>query len=167
MQKSLIFLTAFAAFFLAGTGANAIASDAQPAAAKVKAEEAKKTQQPQLTLYEQLGGQPAVDAAVKGFYDKVLADDRVNGFFKGVDMDRQIRMQTEFLTFAFGGPNNYAGKDLRAAHAHLVAKGLNDTHFDIILEHLGSTLKELCVSDALIEKAASVANSVRGDILNK
>ncbi|CAK8711747.1 MAG: group 1 truncated hemoglobin [Candidatus Electrothrix sp. LOE1_4_5] len=136
-------------------------SDTQPVAAKVEAQE------PTKTLYDELGGKPAVDAAVKGFYDKVLADDRINGFFQGVDMDRQIRMQTAFLTFAFGGPNNYEGKNLRAAHAHLVEKGLNDTHFDIILEHLGSTLQELGVSDALIEEAASVANSVRDDILNK
>ncbi|MCI5114387.1 MAG: group 1 truncated hemoglobin [Candidatus Electrothrix sp. AW2] len=136
-------------------------SDIQPVAAKVEAQE------PTKTLYDELGGKPAVDAAVKGFYDKVLADDRINGFFQGVDMDRQIRMQTAFLTFAFGGPNNYEGKNLRAAHAHLVEKGLNDTHFDIILEHLGSTLQELGVSDALIEEAASVANSVRDDILNK
>ena len=82
-------------------------------------------------------------------------------------MDRQRAMQTAFLTFAFGGPNAYEGKDLRAAHAHLVAKGLNDTHFDIILEHLGATLKELGVKDELIQQAADVANSVRNDILGK
>ena len=161
MKKSLVFLTAFSALFLAGTASNALAGDTRPAEATVEAEEA------QPTLYEQLGGKPAVDAAVKGFYDKVLADDRVNGFFEGVDMDRQIRMQSEFLTFAFGGPNNYEGKDLRAAHAHLVAKGLNDTHFDVILEHLGATLKELGVNDELIQQAADVANSVRGPILGK
>jgi hemoglobin len=163
MNKSLVFLAAFAAFFLAGAGAgaNALADSTQPEAVKVAAEES------QPTLYEQLGGEPAVKAAVDGFYVKVLADDRVNGFFKGVDMDRQRAMQTAFLTFAFGGPNHYEGKDLRAAHAHLVAKGLNDTHFDVILEHLGATLKELGVKDELIQHAADVANSVRGDILGK
>ncbi|CAK8711910.1 Group 1 truncated hemoglobin [Candidatus Electrothrix laxa] len=161
MKKSLVFFAAFAALFLAGVGTSAIAGSAQPAEVKVEAEE------PQPTLYEQLGGEPAVTAAVDGFYDKVLADDRVNGFFEGVDMDRQRAMQTAFLTFAFGGPNSYEGKDLRAGHAHLVAKGLNDTHFDIILEHLGSTLKELGVKDELIQQAAGVANSVRDDILGK
>ncbi|MCI5148934.1 MAG: group 1 truncated hemoglobin [Candidatus Electrothrix sp. MAN1_4] len=161
MKKSFVFLTAFAALFLAGTGSNVIAGDIQPAAATVEAEE------PQPTLYEQLGGEAAVIAAVDGFYDKVLADDRVNGFFEGVNMDRQRAMQTAFLTFAFGGPNAYEGKDLRAAHAHLVAKGLNDTHFDVILEHLGTTLKELGVPDDLIGQAAGVANSVRDDILGK
>lgn len=121
----------------------------------------------QQSLYEQLGGAPAIDAAVKGFYKKVLADSRVNGFFKGVDMNRQIAMQKAFLTFAFGGPNTYQGRDLKAAHAHLVARGLNDSHFDVIVEHLGATLKELGVKDELIKHAADVANSVRGDILGK
>ncbi|MCI5133106.1 MAG: group 1 truncated hemoglobin, partial [Candidatus Electrothrix sp. EH2] len=90
-----------------------------------------------------------------------------NGFFEGVDMERQRRMQTGFLTFAFGGPSGYNGKSLRAAHAHLVAKGLNDSHFDIILEHLAATLKELGVKDELIQQAADVANSVRNDVLGK
>lgn len=119
------------------------------------------------SLYEQLGGAAAVDAAVDLFYEKVLADSRVNGFFAGVDMNRQRAMQKAFLTFAFGGPNAYQGRDLTAAHAHLVARGLNDSHFDIIVEHLGTTLKELGVKDALIKHAAEVANSVRGDILGK
>ncbi|MCI5146335.1 MAG: group 1 truncated hemoglobin, partial [Candidatus Electrothrix sp. AR3] len=122
---------------------------------------------PAATLYEQLGGEPAVDAAVDLFYKKVLADERVNGFFKGIDMSRQAAMQKDFLTFAFGGPNKYEGKDLRAGHAHLVAKGLNDTHFDVIVEHLGATLKELGVKDELIKQAADVANSVRSEVLGK
>ncbi len=117
------------------------------------------------SLYDQLGGEKAVDAAVDLFYKKVLADPRVNGFFKGIDMERQRRMQKGFLTFAFGGPNSYTGRNLRAAHAHLVAKGLNGSHFTIIVEHLGATLKELGVKDELIQQAAKVANSVRNDIL--
>ena len=119
------------------------------------------------SLYDRLGGQSAVDAAVALFYKKVLADSRVNGFFKGIDMQRQIRMQRGFLTVAFGGPQTYSGKDLRAAHAHLVEKGLNDTHFDVIVELLGTTLKEMGVKDELIQEVADVANSVRKDVLNK
>ena len=41
------------------------------------------------SLFAQLGGTAAVDAAVDIFYRKVLADDRVSRFFEGVDMDRQ------------------------------------------------------------------------------
>ena len=38
---------------------------------------------------------------------------------------------------AFGGPNAYTGLDMRKAHAALVAKGLNDAHFDAVVELLG------------------------------
>ena len=68
---------------------------------------------------------------------------------------------------AFGGPNNYTGKDLREGHKHLVEKGLDDTHVDIVIEHLGGTLKELGVPDADITEVASIANSVRDDVLNR
>ena len=119
------------------------------------------------TLFERLGGQDAVDAAVDIFYRKVLADDRVNYFFDGVDMEKQIQKQKGFLTMVFGGPNNYTGKHMREGHRHLIKKGLNDSHVDIIIEHLGGTLKELGAKDEDIEKVAQIANSVRDDVLDR
>jgi hemoglobin len=108
-----------------------------------------------------------VDAAVDIFYRKVLADDRINQFFDGIDMDRQAAKQKAFLTFAFGGPNNYSGKDMRDGHAHLVERGLNDSHFDAVMENLGATLKELNVPDELIAEAAAIAESTRSDVLGR
>ena len=123
------------------------------------------TQQP--TLYEQLGGQPAVDAAVDSFYRKVLKDARIKHFFEGVDMDVQIGKQKAFLTMVFGGPANYSGKDMRAGHERLVKMGLNDSHVDAVIELLGQTLTELGVSQPLIAQVAGLANSVRNDVLNR
>jgi hemoglobin len=119
------------------------------------------------TLYEKLGGDAAVNAAVDIFYRKVLADDRINQFFEGVDMDRQAAKQKAFLTLAFGGPNNYSGKDMRDGHAHLVERGLDDSHFDAVMENLGATLKELNVPDELIAEAAAIAESTRNDVLGR
>lgn len=119
------------------------------------------------TLFDQLGGAAAVDAAVDNFYRRVLSDDRVSRFFDGVDMDRQRAKQKAFLTMVFGGPHNYSGKDMRAGHAHLVAKGLNDSHVDTIIELLGATLRDLGVADTLITQVATIAESVRNDVLNR
>src|SRR3954467_4148792 len=102
----------------------------------------------QKPLYEQLGGEAAVDAAVDLFYRKVLSDDRISDFFDGVDMDRQIAKQKAFLTMAFGGPHNYSGADMRRGHQQLVARGLNDSHFDAVVELLGESLSELGVAPA-------------------
>jgi hemoglobin len=119
------------------------------------------------TLYDQLGGADAVDAAVVIFYRKVLADSRVNSFFGGVDMDRQTARQKAFLTMAFGGPHNYSGADLRRGHRHLVARGLNDSHFDVVIELLGESLADLGVAPALVTQVAAIAESVRNDVLNR
>jgi len=121
-----------------------------------------------MSIFEEIGGEAAIDKAVDLFYQKVLADGRIKHFFDGVDMKKQANMQRAFLTFAFGGPNNYEGRSLKAAHERLVKEmGLNDSHFDAVLENLGNTLKELDVPDNLIAKAAGVAESVRDDVLGR
>ena len=119
------------------------------------------------SLYDRLGGANAIDAAVDIFYRKMLSDDRVSGYFDDTDMDRQIAKQKAFLTMAFGGPNSYSGKDMREAHKHLVARGLNGSHVDVVIAHLGSTLKELGVADADIAEAAAIAEGARAHVLNR
>lgn len=120
------------------------------------------------SLYEQLGGEAAVNAAVDIFYRKVLSDHRINRFFDNTDIEKQAAKQKSFLTMAFGGPNNYNGADMRQAHAHLVKKlGLNDSHFDAVMEHLTSTLVELSVPQNLIDQVAAIAESTRNDVLNR
>ncbi|MCK9606034.1 MAG: group 1 truncated hemoglobin [Methylomonas sp.] len=120
------------------------------------------------SLYEQLGGEAAVNAAVDIFYRKVLSDHRINRFFDNTDIEKQAAKQKSFLTMAFGGPNNYNGADMRQAHAHLVIKlGLDDSHFDAVMEHLSGTLEELNVPQNLIDQVAAIAESTRHDVLNR
>ncbi len=117
------------------------------------------------SLYEQIGGKDAINAAVEIFYAKVLADARINQYFSGVDMARQKGKQKAFLAMAFGGPKTYTGQDMRKAHAGL--PGLNDTHFNAVAEHLQATLTELGVKDDLTKQVLAIAESVRGDVLNR
>jgi hemoglobin len=124
-------------------------------------------QAPDKTLFEQLGGAAAVEAAVDVFYRKVLADYRINRFFDSSDMEKQAVKQRAFLTMAFGGPNNYTGTDMRTAHAKFVKMGLNGSHFDAVMEHLGATLSELGVPPNLIEQVLAIAETTRNDILGK
>ena len=120
------------------------------------------------SLYERIGGEAAVDAAVDKFYEKVLADERIKHFFGGVDMVRQRGHQKLFLTYAFGGIDSYPGRTMREAHQLLVdEKGLSDEHFDAVLDNFASTLKELGVADELISEAAAIAESTRTDVLNR
>jgi hemoglobin len=120
-----------------------------------------------MSLYERIGGAPAVKAAVDIFYAKVLADPRVAAFFDGVDMANQAGKQRAFLVMAFGGPNAYTGADMRRGHAHLVSRGLNDGHFDAVVETLAATLAELGVAPVDIAQVEAIAESVRDDVLGR
>ncbi len=120
-----------------------------------------------LSLYERIGGAAAVDAAVEVFYKKVINDYRINRFFDGVDMAKQVAKQKTFFTMAFGGPNNYTGADLRSAHSKLVKIGLGNDQFNAVMEHLGDTLKELKVPQDLIEEVMTLAEGTRSDVLGK
>jgi hemoglobin len=122
---------------------------------------------PSQSLYDQLGGEAAVNAAVDVFYRKVLSDYRINRFFDNSDMEKQAAKQKAFLTMAFGGPNNYSGTDMRTAHAPLVKMGLDKSHFDIVMEHLVGTLVELNVPQILIDQVTAIAETTRNDILGK
>ncbi|HED15986.1 MAG TPA: group 1 truncated hemoglobin [Gammaproteobacteria bacterium] len=117
-------------------------------------------------LYAQLGGEATVNAAVDLFYRKVLSDNSISTFFDTTDMDAQRAKQAAFLTMVFGGPNNYTGTDMRTAHAPLIEKGLNESHFNAVAGHLQTTLEELGVSADLIEQVMSIAASTHDDVLN-
>jgi hemoglobin len=119
------------------------------------------------SLYERLGGEGAVMAAVDIFYRKVLVDPTVGPFFNELDMVAQTRKQVAFMTWAFGGPAEYRGRDLRSAHAGLVERGLGDGHFDAVARHLQATLTEMGVAPDLIQEALGIVASTRSEVLNR
>jgi hemoglobin len=120
------------------------------------------------SLFERLGGEAAIAAAVDLFYEKVMADERTRPFFAGLDMDAQIKKQRSFMAWAFGGPAEYKGRDLRTAHATLVAeRGLSDVHFDAVAQHLKTTLEDLHIQPALIDEVLAIVGSTRAQVLSR
>ena len=120
------------------------------------------------SLFERIGGDAAVDAAVDRFYEIVLADDRIKHFFVGADLARLNQHQRLFLKYAFGGLPNFPGRAMRAAHERLVRDmGLSDVHFDAVLEDLARALRDLGVSEEMIAEVAAVAETTRNDVLNR
>jgi len=119
-----------------------------------------------VSLHDFLGGdRHELLLAASAFYKKVLADELLSPYFKGVDMERQAGMLAEFLAMAFGGRHAYTGRDLRTAHQHL--PGLTDAHFDRVLGHLAGTLREAGLSEGDVITAGAVAETVRDHVLNR
>jgi hemoglobin len=121
---------------------------------------------PKQTIMERLGGPLAMSgllaSAVEIFYSKLLTDRRIAIFFENVDMPKLMKKQVEFLAYVFGGPEQYSGKDLWEAHAHLIKeKGLNETHFDLVAEHFQDTLEELNIEPEIIQECMDVLATAR------
>ena len=123
------------------------------------------------TLYERLGGKAAVDLAVDEFYEKIVADDRINEIWSGVRMGGLKTMMKKFLRKATGGEvdgesGGYDGGNMYESHKH-VNKGQFPTQeqYDIVLEHFAGTLQELGVDAQLIGEVAAIVESVRLQIL--
>ncbi|MGJ7919792.1 group I truncated hemoglobin [Neobacillus sp. LXY-4] len=118
----------------------------------------------QENLYERIGGQQKIGDMVEDFYQSVMKDDSIRGFFHQIDMDKQKNHQTNFLSFVMGGPNQYTGKSLAKAHEGLNTKG---EHFDTIVEHLRNTMVQHQLSEQEVEAVLQKISHYRNDIVKE
>ncbi|HLK03195.1 MAG TPA: methyl-accepting chemotaxis protein [Candidatus Acidoferrum sp.] len=113
------------------------------------------------TLYAQLGGKASVSKVVERFYEKVLADPDLKHFFAKTNMTWLKLRQTQFMTQALGGPAEYKGKPMKAAHEKIA---IEPRHFDRVTTHLAVALSELGVHpdlvDAVLEKVATMESDI-------
>lgn len=116
------------------------------------------------SLYDRLGGEPAIEAIVQSLYVRVLADEELRPFFEQTPMDKQQAMQHEFLCAALGGPMAYSGKPL--SHAHQ-GRGITTRHFAKFTQHALAALEEKGVSkqdsDDVISRLNTFANEIIGN----
>jgi hemoglobin len=114
-----------------------------------------------MTLYDRLGGESAILAAVDRFYVRVLADPLLAPFFRGVEMPRLKRHQFAFLSQALGGPRQYSGTSMSLAHSHL---RIEHCHFNAVAGHLVETLHELGINEDLIADVAAAVTPLSTDM---
>src|SRR3954469_5107671 len=94
------------------------------------------------TLFERLGGEPAVSAVIDGFLKRVAADKRINGRFINVDLGRLRTLLIQFVSQATGAQVAYTGREMHEGHAALQ---IVDEEFDALVEDLVGALTELKV----------------------
>lgn len=116
-----------------------------------------------VTLFEQLGGEPAITAAVEMFYERVMADAELRPFFDEGRLPRLKLRQTQFFTQALGGPAVYRGATMKAAHRK---HPIEAQHFEKVVGHLAATLDELKVPQALSREVLSQLAPLAADIIN-
>lgn len=116
------------------------------------------------TLLQQLGGRPAVEMVVAAFYERVLTDDLLKPYFRGVQMSRLYKQQADFFCAALGDPEAYRGRDMRSVHAGM---NIGDAEFDAVAVHLSAALADCGVGKLEIDTVVSLIAPLRGEIVTR
>lgn len=119
---------------------------------------------PQKSLYDRLGGKPAIQAVVDDFIGNVAADPRINGFFANTNIPRLNSMLVNQICEATGGPCKYTGRDMKSAHAGM---GVTDAHFNALVEDLAKSLNKFKVPEKEKNELLTALASMKGDIVAK
>lgn len=101
------------------------------------------------SLYQRLGGMPAIQAVVDDFVGRILADERVNKFFAHAASDpenaRAYKAKlADFICQGTGGPCKYTGANMFAAHK---GRGVTEAAFNAVVSDLVETLDKLQVPE--------------------
>jgi len=116
------------------------------------------------SLYDRLGGKPAITAVVDDFVARVAADRRINRFFANTDVPSFKAKLVDQICEASGGPCKYTGKDMKTAHAGM---GVTDTDFDALVGDLVATLDKFKVPEKEKSELLGALGPMKKDIVSK
>lgn len=116
------------------------------------------------SIYESIGGETALVAVVDDFYERVLADPQLAGFFAGANMPKLKGRQVEFFAAALGGPDVYQGATMRHVHA---GRGISLADFDKVALHLTGALATAGVPAETITQIAATITPLADDIVSR
>jgi hemoglobin len=118
---------------------------------------------PAQTDYERVGGGAAVKAVVDRFYELILADEQLVGFFENTDVARLKRHQVLLISQVLDGPASYDGRDLRVAH-----EGLDISRDDYlkVVSYLVQTMAEAALPTDVVDRVSEALLATEPDIVS-
>jgi hemoglobin len=117
---------------------------------------------PVSSLYEQIGGAPALTTLVDRFYEHLWADSSLQKYFVGIDRNTLKAHQRSFLNMALGGHEWYSGMPLKQAHAELK---IDDVSFDKVADYLWVTCREIEIDEAVIMILKGAVEGFRSSVV--
>ena len=92
---------------------------------------------PDDALYQQLGSQPGLVALADDFMDRLLADPRMNVFFKDTDQKEFKSQLVDQFCEVSGGPCQRKGKDMKKVHE---GQDITRSNFNALVEVLQDSM---------------------------
>jgi hemoglobin len=125
------------------------------------------------TLWDRLGGEPAVTAVVDEFVNTAATDPKVNFVRKGTpreweaspaNVKRLKRRLVEFISANTGGPLKYQGRDMVSSHTGM---NITNSEFDALAGHLVRALDKFKVEQQEKDELVKIVASTRPQIVGK
>ncbi|MBU2872857.1 group I truncated hemoglobin [Marinobacter salexigens] len=101
--------------------------------------------EPDNNLYQQLGERSGIADVVEDLLYLIVADERINHQFKGMNVAQFHRNLTDQLCELSGGPCTYSGREMRELHADM---GITTTQFNALAENLILAMEKHQISTA-------------------
>jgi hemoglobin len=113
------------------------------------------------TLYERLGGAPAVERFVDALIAHCASDPQVAPLFKDTDIPYFRARLIEQVCNATGGGCEYTGLSMEEAHSGLA---ITDAEFDHFAGLAQASLSEAGIAKAPADELMGILASLRGDV---
>lgn len=117
---------------------------------------------PTQSLYDRLGGKPAITAVVDQFVSNVAADQRINGRFATTDIPRLKGHLVDQICNATGGPCAYHGRDMKSTHAGM---RISNQDFSALVQDLTAALDKLRVPAQEQRELLALLGPMKKDIV--
>ncbi len=116
------------------------------------------------SLYDRLGGKPAITAVVDDFIGNVAGDARINRRFADANIPNLKTMLVDQICEASGGPCTYKGQSMKAAHKGMK---ISDAEFNALVEDLVKSLDKLKVGAREKNELLGALGGMKGDVVGQ
>jgi hemoglobin len=127
---------------------------------------AEKLKMPRESLYERLGGEPAITQVVEDFVAIVIEDPKIKEehreHFKRPSVKELKKKLVDQIGEATGGPQKYTGKNMKDAHKGMK---ISDADFDALAADVVKALDKNKVGEAEKKELLDILGKMRSDVV--
>jgi hemoglobin len=115
-----------------------------------------------LSIYQQLGGQPKVEEIVDNFITEIEFDPEMFEFFKDSDINRFREKLIEHLCLLTGGPCQYTGDNMQQVHGGM---NITESTFNHGVDLFINAMTKADIPHPIQNKVLAVMIHTRGQII--
>ena len=116
------------------------------------------------SLYDRLGGLPAIQAVIDDFIGNVAGDARINQRFANANIPKLKKNLVDQVCQATGGPCKYTGLSMKESHKGMK---ITDAEFGALVEDLVKSLDKFKVPAQEKGELLTALGGMKGDIVNQ